>query len=185
MRRAGFAPEYDFTEAEVHGRLSPMIRRARPDDVRHIVAHVHELAEYEQLAHTCHADVERVHEHLFGAKPACEALVAVAAADDVVGMAIFFQAYSTFAPGPFLYLEDLYVTPRARGQGHGKALLQALAADASARGMPRVQWSVLDWNAPAISFYESLGAQLLPAWRTCRLQGDAIAKLARDVRVPE
>ena len=165
-----------------------MIRCARPDDVRHIVAHVHELAEYEQLAHTCHADVERVHEHLFGARPACEAFVAVddtTSPEDVVGMAIFFQAYSTFAPGPFLYLEDLYVTPRARGQGHGKALLEALAALASTRGMPRVQWSVLDWNTPAISFYESLGAQLLPTWRTCRLEGDAIANLARGVRVPE
>lgn len=162
-----------------------MIRRARPDDVQHIVAYVHELAEYEQLAHTCHADVERVHAHLFGAKPACEALVAVAPGGEVVGMAIFFQAYSTFAPGPFLYLEDLYVTPRARGHGHGKALLQALAADASARGMPRVQWSVLDWNVSAIRFYESLGASVLPDWRTCRVEGEAIARLAGAVPVPK
>ncbi len=164
-----------------------MIRRARPDDVRHIVAYVHELAEYERLAHTCHADVERVHEHLFGEKPACEALVAESDTDpgDVVGIAIFFAAYSTFAPGPFLYLEDLYVTPRARGAGHGKALLQALAALAASRGMPRVQWSVLDWNTPAIRFYESLGAELLPAWRTCRVEGAAIATLAGNAQVPE
>ena len=163
-----------------------MIRWARPADVEAIVRYVHELADYERLAHTCYATAEAMHEHLFGPKPSCEALVAVAdgAAQEVVGFALFFQAYSTFAPGPFLYLEDLYVTPRARGAGHGKALLQALAAVARERGYPRVQWSVLEWNRPAIRFYEGLGARLLPDWRTCRAEGTEIDALAADARAP-
>ncbi|MEZ5963962.1 MAG: GNAT family N-acetyltransferase [Planctomycetota bacterium] len=160
-----------------------MIRWAHRADGPAIVRYIHELAEYERLAHLCHAELARLDAHLFGPEPVCEALVAEQDGE-VVGFALFFLAYSTFESGPYLWLEDLYVTPRARGHGHGKALLATLAAIARARGHQRVQWNVLDWNAPAIAFYESLGAQILPDWRTCRVAGEAIAALAAAAEAP-
>lgn len=161
-----------------------MIRWARRADGPAIVRYIHELAEYERLAHLCHAELERIEAHLFDPEPVCEALVAEQQDGEVVGFALFFLAYSTFESGPYLWLEDLYVTPRARGHGHGKALLVTLAAIARDRGYQRFQWNVLDWNAPAIAFYEGLGAQVLPDWRTCRVAGEGIARLAGGVQVP-
>jgi len=162
-----------------------MIRWARRADAPVIVRFIHELAAYERKAHLCHAELGPLEEHLFGPRPACEALVATGAAtDDVVGFALFFAAYSTFESSPFLYLEDLYVTPEARGCGHGKQLLTALAAIAVERGYPRLQWNVLDWNAPAIAFYERLGASVLPDWRTCRVEGSGLAALGASAAVP-
>ena len=163
-----------------------MIRWARRGDGAAIVGYIRELAEYEKLAHTCHAEVAQVDEHLFGERPVCEALIAVSDTDaiDVVGVAVFYTAYSTFENGPYLWLEDLYVTPRARGQGHGEALLRTLAAIAVQRGHRRLQWQVLDWNAPAIRFYESRGARVMRDWLTCRAEGDAMRTLAGDARVP-
>lgn len=162
-----------------------MIRWARRTDGPVIVRYIRELAEYERLAHLCHVDLGRIDEHLFGPRPACEALVAVDADDrEVLGFALFFAAYSTFASGPYMWLEDLYVTPAARGHGHGRELLTALAAIALGRGYCRFQWNVLDWNAPAIAFYESLGAQVLPDWRTCRVEGPGLATLAAGASVP-
>jgi GNAT superfamily N-acetyltransferase len=161
-----------------------MIRCARPADVPAIHRFIFELAEYEKLAHECRADASRLCEHLFGARPVCEALIAEDAGGQAVGFALFFAAYSTFEANPCLWLEDLYVSPAARGQGHGKSLLRTLAAIARARGWPRVSWNVLAWNTPAIDFYRGLGATLLCDWRVCRVEGDAIAQLAGDARVP-
>lgn len=163
-----------------------MIRWARRGDGPAIVAYIRELAEYERLAHACRAELTQIDEHLFGERPACEALVAVNEADaaDVVGFSLFYTAYSTFESGPYLWLEDLYVTPRARGAGHGKAMLRTLAAIAVQRGHRRFQWQVLDWNAPAIAFYESFGARVMRDWLNCRADGDALVALAAGARVP-
>ncbi|MCU0863996.1 MAG: GNAT family N-acetyltransferase, partial [Planctomycetes bacterium] len=95
-----------------------------------------------------------------------------------VGFALFFQNYSTFKTRPCLHLEDLFVDPACRGKGIGLALLRATAAVAVARGCPRLDWNVLDWNAPAIGFYEAQGARLMSDWRLCRLDGEALASLA-------
>jgi GNAT superfamily N-acetyltransferase len=162
-----------------------MIRWARRSDGAAIVRYIHELADYERLAHQCRAALDRIDQHLFGPHPVCEALVAVdEAADEVVGFALFFTAYSTFESAPYLWLEDLYVTPRARGKGHGKRLLTTLAAITLERGLPRLQWNVLDWNAPAIEFYQRLGAQILPDWRICRVDGEGLAVLGGGAAVP-
>jgi GNAT superfamily N-acetyltransferase len=160
-----------------------MIRRARPDDVPHIVHFIAELARYERLEHELDVDPARVREHLFGSQPVCEALLAE---DDgqPVGFALFFVAYSTFKSRPFLHLEDLFVLPSMRGRGHGLALLRALAAEAVRRKCPRLAWNVLDWNEPAIRFYESHGAELLSDWRTCRLVGDALQAMAAAAKLP-
>ncbi|HEY9859880.1 MAG TPA: GNAT family N-acetyltransferase, partial [Candidatus Obscuribacterales bacterium] len=95
-----------------------------------------------------------------------------------VGFALFFHNYSTFLTQPGIYLEDLFVLPEYRGQGIGKALLTYLAQLALARNCGRLEWSVLDWNAPAIGFYERMGADVLPDWRTCRVTGDSLTNLA-------
>lgn len=157
------------------------IRAATPDDVPRVVELILGLAEYEKLAHECRAEAGRLREHLFGERPVCEALVAEVAVDDgprAIGFALHFTAYSTFWCAPFLYLEDLFVEPEWRGHGAGKALLAALAARAIERGCPRLQWAVLDWNQPAIAFYRTLGAELMDSWRTCRLDGEALQRLA-------
>jgi|SRR5690606_8960936 len=161
-----------------------MIRWAEPSDVGAIVRCIRELAEFEKLAHACRAEPERLATHLFSDPPACEALVAVDGSGEVVGFALFFAAYSTFECGPYLWLEDLYVTPAARGQGHGRELLRTLAAIALERGWRRCQWQVLDWNERAIAFYERLGARLLREWLTCRVEGDGLAALAAGAKVP-
>ena len=152
---------------------SHTIRFAAPDDVSEIHRMIVELAEYEKLP-DCRASADSLHEHLFGERPACEAIVLDAASDGepprTVGFALFFQAYSTLLTSPFLYLEDLYVEPRTRGRGFGLALLRELVRIAGERGWPRVHWAVLDWNESAIRFYERCGAEILPEWRTCRIE---------------
>ena len=115
------------------------------------------LAEYEHLSHAVTLDEGRLRDHLFGPRPFAEALLAEDA-DEVVGYALFFPTYSTFLGRPGLYLEDLFVAPAHRGKGHGKALLTAVAGLAVERGCGRLEWSVLDWNEPAIRFYRSVGA---------------------------
>ncbi len=154
-----------------------MIRAARPDDVRTIATFIRELADYEKLTAECAVDEAKLREHLFGARPCVEALLACDG-ETPVGFALFLQTYSTFKTSPCLYLEDLFVQPHARGHGHGAALLRRLAAIAVARGLPRFDWSVLDWNELAIDFYRRLGAQVMPDWRICRLQGDALLRVA-------
>ena len=140
---------------------------------------IRELAAYENLSDHVDASAAALGEHLFGATPVCQALVASQeGVAGIVGYALFFPTYSSFKTSPSLFLEDLYVTTRARGQGHGKALLAAVAAEARARGFPRLDWNVLSCNRPAIEFYASLGAPVLEDWRVCRLQGEALARLA-------
>jgi GNAT superfamily N-acetyltransferase len=153
-----------------------MIRAARPDDVPVILDFIRGLARYEKLEHELDLDAARLREHLFGVVPACGAFLAEQ--EGPVGFALWCTSYSTFKTRAFVHLEDLFVLPGHRGHGHGLALLRAVAGEAVRRGAPRLQWNVLDWNASAIAFYESQGAELLPDWRSCRVSGPALAKLA-------
>ncbi len=155
------------------------IRPALPGDVPLILEFIRGLAEYEKLLHQFEASVERLKAELFPAtgQPAAECILAFENGS-AAGFAIFFTNFSTFLAKPGLYLEDLFVKPERRGRGIGKALLLHLARLANQRGCGRMEWTVLDWNAPAIKFYHSIGAQTLPDWRVCRLTGEALARLA-------
>ena len=153
------------------------LRPAQPADVPAIVGLITELAEFEQLAHLLRLTPETLAPHLFGEQPVVEWVVAEAAGV-VVGFALFFTNFSTFLAKPGLYLEDLYVQPAFRGAGIGKALLSHLGALAVARGYGRFEWSVLDWNANAIRFYEKMGAVVMPEWRICRVAGSTLQGFA-------
>jgi len=155
-----------------------ILRPAAPADLPAIVGLIRELAEYEKLAHLVVVTPESLEPHLFGPRPAAEAVVGEVDGR-VVAFALFFTNFSTFLGRPGLYLEDLYVQPAYRGTGLGKALLQHLGALAVARGCGRFEWSVLDWNENAIHFYESMGATVMPDWRICRLAGDALQAYAK------
>ena len=163
------------------------IRFARPDDVPTILTFIRELGEYEKLSHEVIAEESTLRATLFGVKPAAEVLIAELGGTNAsgfdrdetptpVGFALFFQSYSTFLAKPGLYLEDLFVRPAARGKGIGAALMSALARIAVQRNYGRFEWSVLDWNARAISFYERMGATVMPEWRICRVTGEALAR---------
>ena len=154
-----------------------VLRAAQPRDVPAIVGLIAELAEFEQLTHLLQVTPERLHPHLFGERPVAEAQVAEVGGE-VVAFALFFTNFSTFLAQPGLYLEDLYVQPAQRRLGIGQALLQRLAQLAVERGCGRFEWSVLDWNANAIGFYERMGATVMPDWRICRVTGTALAALA-------
>lgn len=156
-----------------------VLRPAEPRDVPAIVGLITELAEFEHLTHLLQVTPDSLHPHLFGPNPAAEATVAVAQ-DNVVAFALCFTNFSTFLGKPGLYLEDLYVQPAWRGRGIGKAMLRRLATLARQRGCGRFEWSVLDWNANAIAFYEGMGAVVMPDWRICRVTGEALEALARD-----
>ena len=155
--------------------LHPCLRAAEPRDGPAIVGLIRELADFEQLSHVVQATPEKLHPHLFGERPAAEAVVAEVQGQ-VVGFALYFTNFSTFLAQPGLYLEDLYVQPAHRGQGLGRALLQHLGALAVQRGCGRFEWSVLDWNRRAIEFYERMGAQMLPEWRICRISGETLQR---------
>ncbi len=148
-------------------------------DVPTILGFIAELAAYEELTHELETDPAQLEEHLFGPAPVCMALIA-RRAGEAVGYALFFPIYSTFKTRACLHLEDLYVTPNARGAGFGEAMLRRVAQIADERGCARLQWNVLDWNEAAIGFYQRLGAEVLPDWRTCRVEGAAIVDLARS-----
>jgi len=154
-------------------------RAATPGDIPHIVRCIRELADYERLLHVCSVNEAGLMDALFGPRPACEALVGEVDGK-AEGFALFFTIFSTFECKRGLYLEDLYVTPAARGHGLGKALLTRLAAIAVERGYARLDWSVLDWNEPAIGFYKSLGARPMSEWTVFRLDGDALQALGRS-----
>ncbi|ATB42629.1 acetyltransferase [Cystobacter fuscus] len=154
-----------------------MIRSATAEDVPVIARLIRALAEYEKLSHQAVLREEDLKQHLFGERPHAEVVLAEEAGT-VVGFALFFHTYSTFLARPSLYLEDLFVLPEHRGGGHGKALLSHLARLAVERGCGRFEWSVLDWNAPAIAFYESFGAVPLKDWTVFRLTGEALTRLA-------
>lgn len=158
-----------------------MIRPAMPDDTKTIAGLIRGLAEYERLSHAVVLEEDRLREHLFGRRPFAEVLLAEEAGE-AAGFALFFPNYSTFLARPGIYLEDLFVRPEYRGRGHGKALLAAVARLVVERGCGRLEWSVLDWNKPAIDFYRSLGAAALDDWTMYRLAGDALAALSRSTQ---
>jgi GNAT superfamily N-acetyltransferase len=158
-------------------RAEITIRPATPDDVPLVLRFIRGLAEYERLLDEVKASEETLREHMFGPRPYCEAILAFDGGAPA-GFALYFYTYSTFEAKPSLYLEDLFVLPELRGRGLGKALLVRLAQIALERGCGRLQWQVLDWNEPAIRFYRSLGARLLDEWTTCRLDREAIERLA-------
>ena len=153
------------------------IERATEGDVPLIFRLIQGLAVYEKLAHEVTATEEGLRETFFGARPAADVIIAYAG-DTPAGFALFFPNYSTFLGKPGLYLEDLFVLPEWRGHGLGLALMKRLAAIAVERGCGRFEWSVLDWNKPAIGFYEGLGARLMDGWSIVRVDGDALTKLA-------
>lgn len=153
------------------------IRPATVEDAPLIAQLIRELAEYERLAHAAVATDDGLREQLFGERPAAEVLIAEADGEPA-GFALFFHTFSTFLGKRGLYLEDLFVRPAFRGLGLGKHLMAALARIAVKRGCGRFEWSVLDWNAPAIGFYRALGATAIDEWTVHRLEGDALHALA-------
>jgi GNAT superfamily N-acetyltransferase len=157
--------------------LTVTIRPARPGDAATILRFIRELAEYEREPDAVVTTEAMLDAALFGATPKAEALVAE---EDgaAIGFALFFHTFSTWTGRQGVWLEDLYVTPDARGSGAGKALLRALAGICLDRDCPRFEWAVLDWNEPAIGFYRSIGALPMDEWTTQRVTGDALARLA-------
>ncbi|MDH6609065.1 GNAT superfamily N-acetyltransferase [Streptomyces sp. SAI-208] len=153
-----------------------MIRPATPADIPAIHTLIRDLAAYEKALPEAKATEEQLHEALFGPHPAAYAHVATDATDAVVGYAVWFLNFSTWRGVHGIYLEDLYVRPTARGGGHGKALLTELARICVERGYQRLEWSVLNWNTPAIDFYESLGARPQDEWTVYRLTDEALTK---------
>ncbi|WP_037670131.1 GNAT family N-acetyltransferase [Streptomyces griseus] len=155
-----------------------MIRTASPADVPVIHALIRELAEYEKVPHEARATPEQLHAALFGDCPAAYAHIAVDdSTGEPVGFALWFLNFSTWRGVHGIYLEDLYVRPEARGGGHGKDLLTELARICVERGYERLEWAVLNWNRPAIGFYESLGALPQDEWTVYRLTDEALARL--------
>jgi GNAT superfamily N-acetyltransferase len=155
------------------------IEQATERDVPLILRLIKGLADYEKMADEVTATEEGLRATLFGPHPSAEVVIAYAG-DAPAGFALFFHNYSTFLSKPGLYLEDLFVVPELRGHGFGKALLAHLAALAVERGCGRFEWSVLDWNEPAIGFYKKLGAKPMDAWTIFRVTGDALHALARQ-----
>jgi len=155
------------------------IRPAIPADLPLIAELIRALADYEQLAHEVRFDDAVLGERLFGARPYAEVLIGEVDGKPQ-GFALFFHNFSTFEGRPGIYLEDLFVRPEARGSGLGKALLAKLAALAVERDCARLEWSVLDWNEPAIGFYRGLGARMMDAWTVMRVDGAALAKLGAE-----
>ena len=157
------------------------IRRARPDEAGLVLALVRELAEYEKLLHEVVATEAQIAEALFGNNPRLFCDIAEWNGEPA-GFAAWFVNFSTFAGSHGIYLEDLFVRPALRGNGIGKALLMHLAKHCLANGWSRLQWAVLDWNAPSIAFYKSLGAELMDEWTICRVSGPALTALAEGAR---
>ncbi len=155
------------------------ITPATADDVPTILRLIRALADYEKLSHEVVATEDGLRDALFGDRPGAECLIG-RENGEAVGFALFFHNFSTFLGRRGLYLEDLFVDPDHRGKGYGRALLQALAQLAVARRCGRLEWSVLDWNAPAIGFYRSVGAVVMDEWRICRLTGDGLQAFAAD-----
>ncbi|MGQ2935901.1 MAG: GNAT family N-acetyltransferase [Sphingopyxis sp.] len=153
------------------------IRPATPADLPLIAQFIRDLADYEKLAHEVRFDEAKLGEKLFGPRPYAEVVIGEIDGSPQ-GFALFFHNFSTFEGRPGIYLEDLFVRPEARGSGLGKVLLAHLAKLCVERDCARLEWSVLDWNAPAIGFYQSLSAKLMDEWTVMRVDGDALTKLA-------
>jgi GNAT superfamily N-acetyltransferase len=167
-----------------------MIRAATPADVPTILSLIHQLADYERAAEEVKATEGQLQAALFGTDAVASCLLAVDEAgrgsgtepERVVGFALWFRTFSTWLGTASIYLEDLFVNPEARGSGHGRTLLTALATIAVERGYGRVEWSVLNWNDPAKGFYHRLGARPQDEWTVWRLTGDALTKLGSAQR---
>ncbi|MDN3275312.1 GNAT family N-acetyltransferase [Frankia sp. RB7] len=157
--------------------MSLSIRRARPDEAGLVLDFVRELAAYEKLSHEVEATEVMIADALFGDDPRLFCAI-VEWNGEPVGFAVWFLNFSTFSGRHGIYLEDLYVRPSHRGKGLGKALLVYLAKECVDNGWSRLQWAVLDWNAPSIAFYKSLGAVMLDDWTLCRVSGPALTRLA-------
>jgi GNAT superfamily N-acetyltransferase len=154
------------------------IRQATRADVPLVLSFVKELAEYERLTHLVAATEEVIAEELFGPKSQTEVLLAYCGSEPVA-FAVYFHNFSTFLGKKGLYLEDLYVRPAHRRRGFGRAMLLRVARIAAERNCGRLEWSVLDWNEPAIFFYETLGATIMHEWKLVRVTGSALEKLAK------
>ena len=164
------------------------IRDARREDVGLIYGWIVELAEYERARDQVRGTPDMLEESLFGARPSAEALIAEARADGAVwqpaGFAVFYPTFSTWECGPGIWLEDLYIPPAGRRAGVGGALLAHLAGIAVARGYTRLEWAALDWNVPALDFYDKIGAARLDEWTLHRLDGEALARVAGGAGPP-
>jgi len=161
------------------------IRFAQKSDVKSILSFIQALAEYEKLSHEVIASEPLLCDSLFSDNPDAEVIILEVEDSDetepkAVGFALFFHNYSTFLAQKGIYLEDLFVLPEYRGKGYGKALLTQLARIAKERDCGRLEWSVLDWNTPAIEFYQSLGAEFMNGWTVNRLTGKTLNNLAND-----
>ncbi|MCC5899163.1 MAG: GNAT family N-acetyltransferase [Phormidium sp. BM_Day4_Bin.17] len=157
------------------------IRLATPEDTDTIFSLIQELAAFEKLEEQVTGTPEQLQEHLFGDHHPYAQVFLAQQHERIVGYALFFTTYSSFRSQPGLYLEDLFVQPDSRRQGIGTALLAKVAQEVKKRGYGRLEWSVLDWNQPAIAFYEQLGATVLPDWRICRVSDRPLQKLAQQV----
>jgi GNAT superfamily N-acetyltransferase len=155
------------------------VRVASPADTPLILSFIRDLAEYERLLHAVEATEADIRRDLFGENPRCFCDIAEANGQPV-GFALWFYSYSTFRGRAGIHLEDLFVTPAARGLGAGKALLRRLAQRCVEADLGRLEWAVLDWNTPAIEFYDSLEAAALDDWTTRRLYGEALTRLAQS-----
>jgi diamine N-acetyltransferase len=157
--------------------VSITIRAARPDDSALIFELVRELAEYEKLAHAVDATQEQIAAALFSKEPRLFCDIAEWNGE-AVGFAVWFLNFSTFRGRHGVYLEDVFVRQAFRGRGLGKALMAHLAQRCIKEGWARFEWAVLDWNAPSIAFYKSIGAEVMDEWKICRLSGEALAGFA-------
>ena len=153
--------------------MSTTIRSATPADTPLIFDLICELAAYEKLSHAVDAEPDMIAEALFGEQPRLFCDIAEWNGE-AAGLAVWFLNFSTFRGRHGIYLEDLFVRPAYRGKGLGKALMARLAARCVEEGYARFEWSVLDWNTPSIAFYQSIGADVLPDWRICRMSGEAL-----------
>jgi GNAT superfamily N-acetyltransferase len=161
--------------------MQPHIRFATPDDAETVLSFIHALAIYEREPDAVRTDAATIARQLASDRPPFECLLAEIEGR-AVGFALFFANYSTWLGKPGIHLEDLFVLPEERGQGHGKALFLRVAEIAVERGCGRLEWAVLDWNQPAIDFYRSLGSEPLSEWTTERLSGEALERLGAQRR---
>ncbi len=159
--------------------MSIRLRDAVQADIPTLLALIRRLAIYERLQDRAVATPELLARHMFGEVRRAEAMLAESAGQ-AVGFALWFQTFSTFRGRPTLYIEDVFVDEASRGQGIGRRLFSALARRAVTADCARMEWSVLDWNAPALGFYRSLGAEPMDEWTVQRLAGDALTRLAGE-----